>query len=110
MKMTSMVDSVPLSWVLIVAGALFCIGLFGALSRRNTVGILLGVELMLNAVNINLVAFWRYLEPQMVAGQIFALFVITVAAAEAAVGLAMIIAIYRTRLTVNADEVDTMKG
>jgi NADH-quinone oxidoreductase subunit K len=110
MNMTSIVDSVPLSWVLIVAGALFCIGLFGALSRRNTVGILLGVELMLNAVNINLVAFWRYLEPQLVAGQIFALFVITVAAAEAAVGLAMIIAIYRTRLTVNADEIDTLKG
>jgi NADH-quinone oxidoreductase subunit K len=110
MGMTSIVDSVPLYWVLIVAGALFCIGLFGALSRRNMVGILLGVELMLNAVNINLVAFWRYLEPQLVAGQIFALFVITVAAAEAAVGLAMIIAIYRTRLTVNADEVDTLKG
>src|SRR5262245_26366664 len=111
--MTSMVDSVPLWWVLIVAGALFCIGLFGALSRRNTVGILLGVELMLNAVNINLVAFWRYLQPEanrVPAGQIFALFVITVAAAEAAVGLAMIIAIYRTRLTVNADEVDTLKG
>ena len=108
--MTSMVDSVPLSWVLIVAGALFCIGLFGALSRRNTVGILLGVELMLNAVNINLVAFWRYLEPNLIAGQLFALFVVTVAAAEAAVGLAMIIAIYRTRLTVNVDEVDTLKG
>jgi NADH-quinone oxidoreductase subunit K len=108
--MPSMVDAVPLSWVLIVAAALFCIGLFGALSRRNTVGILLGVELMLNAVNINLVAFWRYLEPNLVAGQIFALFIITVAAAEAAVGLAMIIAIYRARLTVNVDEVDTLKG
>ena len=65
---------------------------------------------MLNAVNLNLVAFWRYLEPNLVAGQVFALFVITVAAAEAAVGLAMIIAIYRSRLTVNADEVDTLKG
>lgn len=108
--MTTMVDSVPLSWVLIVAAALFCIGLFGALSRRNLVGILLGVELMLNAVNINLVAFWRYLEPNLVAGQVFALFVITVAAAEAAVGLAMIIAIYRSRLTVNADEINTLKG
>jgi NADH-quinone oxidoreductase subunit K len=105
-----MVDAVPLPAVLLVAGALFCIGLFGALSRRNLVGILLGVELMLNAVNINLVAFWRYLEPSRWAGQVFALFVITVAAAEAAVGLAMIIAIYRTRLTVNADEVDTLKG
>jgi NADH-quinone oxidoreductase subunit K len=108
--MSNMVDSVPLSWVLIVAAALFCIGLFGALSRRNTVGILLGVELMLNAVNINLVAFWRYMEPNLVAGQVFALFVITVAAAEAAVGLAMIISIYRSRLTVNVDEVDTLKG
>ena len=108
--MPSMVDSVPLPWVLIVAGGLFCIGLFGALSRRNTVGILLGVELMLNAVNINLIAFWRYLEPNFVAGQVFALFIITVAAAEAAVGLAMIIAIYRSRLTVNADEVDTLRG
>ena len=108
--MPNIVDSVPLSWVLIVAGALFCIGLFGALSRRNTVGILLGVELMLNAVNINLVAFWRYLEPNLIAGQLFALFVVTVAAAEAAVGLAMIISIYRSRLTVNADEVDTLKG
>ena len=110
--MPSMIDSVDLKWVLVVAGALFCIGLFGALSRRNTVGILLGVELMLNAVNINMVAFWRYLEPNGVppAGQIFALFIVTVAAAEAAVGLAMIIAIYRSRLTVNADEIDTLKG
>ena len=106
----NMVEAVPRYWVLIVAAALFCIGLFGALSRRNTVGILLGVELMLNAVNINLVAFWRYLEPTFVAGQVFALFIITVAAAEAAVGLAMIIAIYRSRLTVNADEVNTLKG
>jgi NADH-quinone oxidoreductase subunit K len=105
-----MVEAVPLEWVLIVAGALFCIGLFGTLSRRNTIGILFGVELMLNAVNLNLIAFWRYLEPNDVSGQVFALFIITVAAAEAAVGLAMIIAIYRTRLTVNADEVDTLKG
>lgn len=108
--MTSIVESVPLPWVLTLAAALFCIGLFGALSRRNAVGILLGVELMLNAVNINMVAFWRYLEPSRVGGQIFALFVVTVAAAEAAVGLAMIIAIYRARLTVNADEIDTLRG
>ncbi len=106
----NMVEAVPLPWVLVVAAALFCIGLFGSLSRRNTVGILLGVELMLNAVNLNLIAFWRYLEPNLVAGQVFALFIITVAAAEAAVGLAMIIAIYRSRLTVNADEVGTLKG
>ena len=108
--MPSMTEAVPLPWVLTLAGALFCVGLFGALSRRNTVGILLGIELMLNAVNINLVAFWRYLEPNVVAGQTFALIVITVAAAEAAIGLAMIIAIYRARQTVNADEVDSLRG
>src|SRR5687767_1128509 len=107
---SSMVTAVPLEWVLIVAAALFCIGLFGSLSRRNTVGILMGVELMLNAVNINLIAFWRYLEPANTSGLIFAIIAITVAAAEAAVGLAMVIAVYRTRLTINADEVDTLKG
>ncbi len=105
-----MINAVPLEWVLTVSAALFCIGLFGALSRRNMVGILMGVELMLNSVNINLVAFWRYLEPRFITGQTFALFVITVAAAEAAVGLAMIIAIYRNWATVNADDVDSMKG
>lgn len=108
--MASMVNAVPLAWVLVVAGALFCIGLFGALSRRNTIGILLGVELMLNAVNINMIAFWRYLEPNQTAGQVFALFVVTIAAAEAAVGLAMVIAVYRTHQTINADEVDLLKG
>ena len=105
-----MVTAVPLEWVLIVAAALFCIGLFGSVSRRNTVGILMGVELMLNAVNINLIAFWRYLEPANTSGLIFAIFTITVAAAEVAVGLAMVIAVYRTRLTINADEIDTLKG
>lgn len=108
--MSNMVEAVPLEWVLIVAAALFCIGLFGALSRRNTIGILLSIELMLNAVNINLIAFWRYMEPNRVAGQIFALFIITVAAAEAAIGLAMVIAVYRSRQTVYADEVDSLKG
>jgi NADH-quinone oxidoreductase subunit K len=107
---SSMVTAVPLEWVLVVAAALFCIGLFGSLSRRNTVGILMGVELMLNAVNINLVAFWRYLEPGNTSGLIFAIFAIAVAAAEVAVGLAMVIAVYRTRLTINADDIDTLKG
>ncbi len=90
---------VPLSWYLIVAAALFCIGLYGVLSRRNAIGILMGVELMLNAVNVNLIAFWRYVEAvrATMAGQVFAIIVITVAAAEAAVGLALIIAIYRNR-------------
>jgi NADH-quinone oxidoreductase subunit K len=105
-----MVEAVPLEFVLVVAAALFCVGLFAALARRNAVGILMGVELMLNAVNINLVAFWRYLEPRYTTGQVFALTVIAVAAAEAAVGLAMVIAIYRALLTANVDEVDTLKG
>jgi NADH-quinone oxidoreductase subunit K len=80
---------VPLSWYLIVAAALFCIGLYGVLSRRNAIGILMGVELMLNAVNVNLIAFWRYVEAAKatMAGQVFAIIVITVAAAEATVGL-----------------------
>lgn len=105
-----MTNAVPIELVLALAAALFCIGLFGALSRRNLVGILLSIELMLNAVNINLVAFWRYFEPRFVTGQMFAIFVITVAAAEAAVGLAMIIAIYRSWVTINADSIDSMKG
>ena len=105
-----MVNAVPISWVLVVAAALFCIGLFGAVSRRNSIGIMMGIELMLNAVNINLLAFWRYLQPTGTAGLVFAVMVITVAAAEAAVGLAMVIAVYRTRRTINADEIDTLKG
>jgi NADH-quinone oxidoreductase subunit K len=104
-----MIDVVPLELVLIVAAALFCTGLYGALSRRNAVGILMGVELMLNSVNINLVAFWRYTEPQFVTGFVFALFVIVVAAAEVTVGLAMIIAVYRNWQTVNVDEIDMLK-
>lgn len=108
--MNNIVTAMPLEAILTVAAGLFCIGLFGALSRRNTVGILMGVELMLNAVNINLIAFWRYLEPANTSGLIFAIVAITVAAAEAAVGLAMVISIYRTRLTINADEIDTMRG
>ena len=108
--MLSIVDAVPLPFVLLLAGALFCIGLFGALAQRNAVRMLLGVELMLNAVNINMVAFWRYLEPNLVAGQVFALFIIAVAAAETAVGLAMVIAIYRSRRTVSVDEVTGLHG
>jgi NADH-quinone oxidoreductase subunit K len=105
-----MIDAVPLQWVLIVAAALFCIGLFGALSRRSAINILMGIELMLNSVNINMVAFWRYLEPHLITGQIFAIFIITVAAAEAAVGLAMIIAIYRSWQTLYVESLDSMKG
>jgi len=102
--------TIPLSWYLLLAAGLFCIGFFGVLSRRNAVAALMGVELMLNAVNINLVAFWRYVRPVDLTGQIFAIFVLAVAAAEAAVGLALMIAIYRTRRTINVDHIDLLKG
>ncbi len=105
-----MTEAITLEMVLILAGALFCTGLYGALARRNAVSILMGIELMLNAVNINLVAFWRYTDPAFVSGFTFALFIIVVAAAEATVGLAMIIALYRSWQTVNVDRVDTLKG
>jgi NADH-quinone oxidoreductase subunit K len=101
--------SVPLSWFLILSAALFSIGLFGVLARKNAVAILLGVELMLNAVNINLVAFWRYGSISSIAGQVFAIIVFAVAAAEVAVGLALIISVYRRRTTVIADEIDLLK-
>ena len=100
---------IPLSWYLTVAAIIFCIGLYGALARRNAIGVLMGIELMLNAVNINLVAFWRYVTPELLTGQVFAIFVITVAAAEAAIGLALIISIFRNRQTVIVEEVDLMK-
>ena len=101
---------IPLTWYLILAAGLFCVGVFGALARRNAVGVLMGIELMLNAVNINLVAFWRHTDVSQMTGQMFAIFVIAVAAAEAAVGLALLIAIYRQRNTVNVEELDLMKG
>ncbi len=100
---------IPLWMFLLVAAALFCIGAYGVLSRRNAVAILMGIELMLNAVNINLVAFWRYLTPLNMSGQAFAAFVFVVAAAEAAVGLAIIIAIYRSRRSVVVEDVNLLK-
>jgi NADH-quinone oxidoreductase subunit K len=101
---------VPLTWYLLLAAALFCIGLFGVLARKNAVAVLMGVELMLNAVNINLIAFWRYTGLNQLVGQAFAVFVITVAAAEAAVGVALFISIYRQRNTVDVEALDDMKG
>jgi len=100
---------IPLMWYLIVAAMLFCIGVFGVLARRNAVAILMGIELMLNAVNINLVAFWRYLQPDKMVGQAFAAFVFVVAAAETAVGLALIVSVYRNRSTVDVENVDLLK-
>src|SRR5689334_21098606 len=109
---------VPLLSYLLVAAAMFCIGVYIVLARRNAIAILMGVELMLNAVNINLVAFWRFLTPATeaagglkvgMAGQAFAAFVFVVAAAEVAVGLALIISMYRNRQTVVAEDVDSLK-
>ena len=100
---------IPLSWYLIFSAALFSIGLFGVLARKNAIAILMGVELMLNSVNVNLVAFWRYLTSDGIAGQVFAVIVFAVAAAEVAVGLALVISIYRRRNTVVADEIDLLK-
>ncbi|ACT04412.1 MULTISPECIES: NADH-quinone oxidoreductase subunit NuoK [Paenibacillus] len=94
---------------LTMAAILFCIGLYGALVKRNAVIVLLSIELMLNAVNLNLVAFSKYGVVPSLTGQVFALFAITVAAAEAAVGVAVLIALFRARGTVNVDEFDEMK-
>ncbi len=101
---------IPLSWYLLVAAVLFSIGLYGVFARRNAVAILMSVELMLNAVNINLVAFWRYLTPDRATGMAWTIFVLTVAAAEAAVGLALVISVYRNRDSVVAEELDTLKN
>jgi len=101
--------TIPLSWWLTVSAILFAIGVYGALSRRNAIGILMGVELILNAVNINLVAFWRYIAPAQVDGQVFAMIVIAIAAAEAAVGLAIVIAVYRRRKSAIVEDLDILK-
>jgi NADH:ubiquinone oxidoreductase subunit K len=101
---------IPLEWYLVLAAALFCVGGYGVLARRNAIAVLMSIELMLNAVNINLVAFWRYLEPGGATGQAFALFVYVVAAAEAAVGLALVIAIWRTRRTVVLEDINLLRG
>jgi len=103
---------IGLEHYLILSAVLFSIGLYGALAKRNAVVILMCIELMLNAVNIAMIAFSRYLAPDTIVltGQVFAIFIMTVAAAEAAVGLAIIIAIYRSRQSVDVEKVDSMKG
>ena len=100
---------IPLNWYLVVSAALFCLGIYGVLARRNAIAVLMGIELMLNSVNINLVAFWRYLTPTASIGQAFAIFVLVVAAAEAAVGLALIISVYRHLRVVDLEKVDALK-
>ncbi|MEX2556800.1 MAG: NADH-quinone oxidoreductase subunit NuoK [Actinomycetota bacterium] len=98
-----------LAWVLTLGALLFSIGIYGVLARRNAVLVLMSIELMLNAVNINLIAFGSFFQDQLAVGQIFALFVIAVAAAEVGIGLAIVLMIYRNRETVNLDEVDLLK-
>ena len=97
-----------LSAYLMLSAALFCIGLFGVMTRRNTIGILLGIELMLNAVNINLVTFARF--QGTIDGMIFAIFTICNTVAEVALGLAIVILIFRVRRTVVADHLDLLRG
>jgi NADH-quinone oxidoreductase subunit K len=101
--------AVSLQSYLVVGAALFCAGLVTVLSRRNAVAILIGIELMLNAANLNLVAFDRYRGHQ-IAGQLFALFVLAIAAAEAAVALALILNVFDTRDRIDVDEIDSLKG
>ena len=101
----------PLHSYLLLSALLFCIGLAGALTRRNAILVLIGIELMLNAANLNFIAFWHFSpNADALQGVMFVIFSIAIAAAEAAVGLALIIAIYRHYRTTNVDEVNEMKG
>lgn len=100
---------VGLSHYLTLSAILFGIGIFGVLTRRNAIGILMSIELMFNAVNINFVAFSKFVTPSEFVGQIFAIFVITIAAAEATVGLAIVLLIYRNFKGINVDNVNIMK-
>jgi len=101
----------PLHCYLILSAMLFAMGLAGALVRRNAIIVLIGIELMLNAANLNFIAFWRYgPHPEAFTGVLFVMFSIGVAAAEAAVGLALIISIYRHYKTANVDEINSMRG
>ncbi|MFC1987698.1 NADH-quinone oxidoreductase subunit NuoK [Chloroflexota bacterium] len=100
---------VGLEHYLILSAILFSIGLYGALAKRNAIVILISIEIMLNAVNIAMVAFSRYITPVLLTGQVFTIFIMVVAAAEAAVGLAIIMAIYRNRETIESTKIDLMK-
>ena len=101
---------IDLEHVLVVAALLFSIGIYVALSRRNAVGILMGIELMLNSVNLNLVAFARFVEsPRPIDGQVFSVFVITIAAAEAAVALGLAVAVYKLRQSIDVDRLNLLK-
>ena len=101
--------SVGLDHYLVLSAIVFSIGLYGALTKRNTIVILMSIEIMLNAVNIAMVAFSRFVTPTMLTGQVFAIFIMVVAAAEASVGLAILISVYRNRQTIDSDKIDLMK-
>ncbi|MHB8104913.1 MAG: NADH-quinone oxidoreductase subunit NuoK [Dehalococcoidales bacterium] len=101
--------TIGLTHYLVLSAVLFCIGLYGALTRRNAVIILMCIELMLNAVNISLIAFSSYVVPQLLTGQVFAIFVMVVAAAEVAVGLAIVLAIYRHFKDIDIDNINLLK-
>lgn len=98
-----------MQYYLMLAALLFVIGLFGVITRRNTIGILMSLELMFNAANINLVAFNRFISGEVLAGQMFAIFIIVVAAAEATIGLAIVLLIYRNWRGINTDNYSIMK-
>ena len=102
-------ESIPIQAFLIVSSTLFCIGIWGLLNSRNAVRVLMSIELMLNAVNINLMAFSSYIDNNLIQGQVFTIFVITVAAAEAAVGLAILLSLYRNRVTVDMESFNLLK-
>jgi NADH:ubiquinone oxidoreductase subunit K len=101
---------IPLHYFLLLSAVLFAIGLMGALSRKNAVIVLMGIEIMMNAANLNLIAFWRYKSPEILTGQMFTLFGITIAGAEAAVGLALVIAIFRHYKSIEVDKMESLKG
>ncbi|MDP2937264.1 MAG: NADH-quinone oxidoreductase subunit NuoK [Dehalococcoidia bacterium] len=101
--------TIGLGHFLTLGAVLFCIGLYGVLAKRNAIVILMAIELMFNAINVTMVAFSRYITPNMLTGQVFAIFIITVAAAEAAVGLGIILCLYRNRETVDAEQFNLMK-
>lgn len=103
-------NNIGLEHYLILSAILFSIGLYGALAKRNAIVILMSIEIMLNAVNIAMVAFSRYIVPEQLTGQVFTIFVLVVAAAEAAVGLAIVMAIYRNRETIESTDIDLLKG
>ena len=107
--MNNLQSPVPLEAYLLTASILFCIGVWGLINSRNAVRVLMSIELMLNAVNINLMSFSSYIDGSIIRGQVFSIFVITVAAAEAAVGLAILLSLYRNRVTIDMESFNLLK-